>query len=272
MNPAVSFIITHHKDQEFLKPCIESIKRCVRNFDYEIVVADSETQESTRRLIRDEFLDVILSESKENLGFSKIVNAALKWVHGNYIVILNSDTVLLDPSIENIFRYLEAHKDIGLVGPALFYPDGTPQPSAFRFYSPLTLLTRRTFIGKTFLGKRDLDRFLMKDRDLAHEPIAVDWLMGSALFTTKKALRDVGPLDERFFMYFEDVDWSRRFWEKRYQVIYYPAAHLIHHHVKTSKTSRGPFDLVCNPYARTHLASAIKYFLKYGIATPRYGA
>jgi len=271
MDPAVSFILTHYKDQEFLKPCIESIKRHVRNFDYEIFVADSETQESTRRLIRNEFPDVILCGSKENVGFSKIVNAALKRTRGSYIAILNSDILLPDSSIENIFRYFEAHKNVGLAGPALFYPDGTPQSSAFRFYSPFTILTRRTFMGKTFLGKHDLDRFLMKDRVLTREPITVDWLMGSALFTTKKALNDVGPLDERFFMYFEDVDWSRRFWEKGYKVVYYPATRLIHHHVKTSKTPRGLLDLLSNPYARIHLASAVKYFLKHGPSTPRYG-
>lgn len=272
MRRFISFIITHYKQAELLRTCIESIKEHVKNFDYEIIVADSETQEETRELLRTRFPDVILSESKENIGFSRIVNRALELVRGDFVIIMNADIVLPDSSIEDVINFLEKHKDVGLVGPALSYPNGSFQPSGFRFYNPLTLFARRTFLGKMWPGKQDLDRFLMKDVDLAKHPVAVDWLMGSALFTKKEALGKVGPMDERFFMYFEDVDWSRRFWENGYSVIYYPHARLVHHHIKASKKSGGFFDLVLNKYTRIHLISAFKYFRKYGLKTPRYGA
>lgn len=272
MKRFASFIITHYKQTELLAACIESIKKHINNLNYEIIVADSETQEETRELLNTRFPGVILSESKENIGFSKIVNRALKIARGNYIVTMNADIVLPDDSIEKIFSYLEEHKDVGLVGPALFYPDGNPQPSGFRFYSPFTLFARRTFLGKIWPGKQDLNRFLMNDVDLTKKPIPVDWLMGSAVFAKKEALENVGPMDERFFMYLEDVDWSRRFWEKGYCVIYYPFARLVHHHIKASKKSGGFLDLVFNKYTRIHLTSALKYFLKYGLKTPRYGS
>lgn len=272
MNKQVSFIITHYKQPDLLDSCIRSIQKYVKSFNYEIIVADSDTIEETRNLIKDKFPGVILSESKDNIGFSKIVNKALGLAHGSYIVILNADILLNDSSIEEIFEFLDRNKDVGLVGPALFGVDGSPQNSAFRFYGPLTVAARRTLLGKIPIGKKDVERFLMADVDLPGKPTPVDWLMGSSIFLTKKALEDVGPLDERYFMYFEDVDWARRFWKNGYRVMYYPRARLTHHHLKASKKSGGMLDILFNKYTRIHLASAIKYFLKFGLKTPKYGA
>lgn len=272
MNKQISFIITHYKQPEFLDACVRSIKKYVKSFDYEIIVADSDTIEETRNLVKSKFPDVVLSKSKANIGFSKIVNRALRLARGSHIVILNADILLNDSSIEEIFEFLNRNKDVGLVGPALFGIDGSPQNSAFRFYGPLTIAARRTFLGKVPPGKKDIERFLMAGIDLSDKPTPVDWLMGSSLFLTKKALEDVGPLDERYFMYFEDVDWARRFWKNGYRVIYYPRARLTHHHLKSSKKSGGVLDVLFNKYTRIHLASAIKYFLKFGLKVPKYGA
>lgn len=272
MNKQISFIITHYKQQELLVNCVESIKKYVKNFDYEIIVADSETTKDTRDLVKNKFPSIILSESEKNIGFSKIVNKALGLARGSYIAILNADILLNDSSIEKIFEFLDHNKDVGLVGPALFGIDGSPQNSAFRFYGPLTIAARRTFLGEIPPGKKDIERFLMTGIDLSDKPTPVDWLMGSSLFLTKKALEDVGPLDERYFMYFEDVDWARRFWKNEYRVMYYPRARLTHHHLKSSKKSGGMLDILFNKYTRIHLASAIKYFLKFGLNVPKYGA
>ncbi len=239
--------------------------------DYEIIVADSETQTETRELLRTYFPDAVLSESNNNIGFSKIVNRALPRASGRFVVIMNADVVLPDNSIESIFTYLEKSPRVGLAGPALSYPDGRRQPSCFRFYSPFTVLARRTLVGKLGPGKQELNRFLMNDIDLSQKPVPVDWLMGSALFIKKEALERVGLFDERFFMYFEDVDWSRRFWENGYRVVYFPGSKILHQHVRASRASGGIRDLLFNAYTRTHLASALKYFLKYGLKTPRYG-
>lgn len=268
----VSFIITHYKKPKLLKTCIESIKTHIRGVDYEIIAADSDTQEETRKLLRTYFPDVILSESKKNLGYPKIVNKALARARGSCIAILNADIALPDSSIEKIFQFLEEQQEkVGLAGPMLVDMEGNIQPSAFRFYNPLTLIARRSVLGKLPFGKKDIDRFLLKDVELSRSPTPVDWLMGSALFTTKKALERVGPFDERFFMYFEDVDWSRRFWEKGYQVVYYPEARLVDRLLKASRHSGGPLDLISNKYTRIHLVSAMKYFLKYGFRVPRFG-
>jgi len=91
----------------------------------------------------------------------------------------------------------------------------------------------------------------------------VDWLMGSALMVKMEAIKKVGLLDERFFMYFEDVDWARRFWENGYKVVCFQKAQMYHYHYKSSDKGRGALDLFFNKQARVHLESALKYFWKY---------
>ena len=102
-------------------------------------------------------------------------------------------------------------------------------------------------------------------------PIPVDWLMGSAFMARKSVINKIGGLDENFFMYFEDVDWARRFWENGYKVIYFPAAEMYHYHFQSSKKKGGLADLLFNKYTRIHLASAWKYFKKYRFRNKRYG-
>lgn len=101
----------------------------------------------------------------------------------------------------------------------------------------------------------------MRDRNL-NEIQAADWIMGSALFVRKSAIDHVGLMDENFFMYFEDVDWCRRFWENGYKVIYYPYARMYHYHIRASKRWGGALD-VLNPKTWMHIKSAFYYFKKY---------
>ena len=103
------------------------------------------------------------------------------------------------------------------------------------------------------------------------EPAPVDWLMGSTLLVRKAAYEDVGPMNEEYFMYMEDVDWCRSFWKKEWKVVYYPETFFYHYHFRASKGSNPVVDLFTNKYARIHLLSAIKYFRKYGLKVPKYG-
>jgi len=149
-----------------------------------------------------------------------------------------------------------------LIGPQLLNFNGSVQESCFCFYRPLTILYRRTWLGKTKKGKADLDRFLMKDFD-RQTTRPVDWLLGAALMVRASALKQIGPMDERFFLYFEDVDWCRRFQADGWGVVYFPEAKMHHYHGRTSKKSGGIRDIFFNKYTWIHLASAVKYFWKY---------
>jgi GT2 family glycosyltransferase len=126
----------------------------------------------------------------------------------------------------------------------------------------MTIIYRRTFLGKMGFAKKHLDWFLMKDYD--HKSIKeVDWLMGSALMVSRKAVEKVGLMDPHFFMYMEDVDWCRRFWENGYKVIYNPESKMFHYHGKGSAKGGVLRSVLSNKLTWIHISSAIKYFWKY---------
>ena len=131
-------------------------------------------------------------------------------------------------------------------------------------------MLRRTVLGRTPWGKRHIDWFLMRDKDPALSR-RVGWIMGSAMFVRREAAREVGLMDERFFMYMEDVDWCRRFWEKGWEVAYVPEAKLYHYHGKGSAKGGVLRSLFANRLTWYHITSAAKYFLKYqGKPMPNY--
>lgn len=278
MEIMLSIIINHYRTPELLKLCIRSIKKNLASLPHELIVRDGEALEETHDLMREDFPDVTYLPEMENVGFAKLVNDGIRKARGQYILIINADIIITDTaSIETLLKSMEECPRWGLVGPKLLNLNDTLQLSCFRFYKPLTLPYRRTFLGRTPSGKKDIARFTYADRNLKTEtwnlkPFAVDWLMGSALLARKSAIEKVGLFDERFFMYFEDVDWCRRFWKAGFEVIYHPGAVFYHYHAQASRGKKGLFDLLVNKYTRIHVTSALKYFWKYGLKVPRYGA
>lgn len=258
----LSIIITSYKNPELLKVCIESVKKNITLTSYEIIVADSATEEAMEMMMREEYPEVIFIPSKENVGFQHVVRKGYERSQGEYILILNGDIIVKKNAIENLLEFVKNHKEAGIAGPKLLNFNETLQYSCCRFYSPLTIIYRRTFLGRLGFAKRHLDRFIMKDFD--HNDVKeVDWLMGSALMTSRKALKKVGLMDSRFTMYMEDVDWCRRFWENGYKVIYFPRSEMYHYHGRGSVSRNALLSLFANRLTWIHIASAIKYFWKY---------
>lgn len=269
----LSIIINHYKSPEVLKLCLNYLKKNAPQGS-EIIVTDSETIEKTQDMMRYDFPEIIFLQEKKNVGFAKSVNRGIGNAQGDFFLIINADVMITEKAaIPQMLAYMKEHKDIGILGPRLFNINGEHQSSCFRFYTPGTILARRTPFGKTPWGKRELNRFLItKGSDpKALKPVGSDWLMGSALLVRKAAHEDVGPMSEKYFMYMEDVDWCRSFWEKNWKVVYYPETFFYHYHFRASKGSNPVTDLFTNKYARIHLLSAIKYFRKYGLKVPRYG-
>ena len=202
------------------------------------------------------------------MGLASGVNTALAQARGQYFLVLNPDMIALPGSVSKIVSFMDSNPDVGIAGGKLISPNGKLHHSCYRFYTPLPILYRRTFLGKTKRGKQTIRHFLMKDFDHASEE-DVDWLMGACLMVRKKAYREVGGMDERFFLYFEDVDWCRRFWEKGWRVSYVPQAVFSHYHQRTSE--RGALlGIFFNRSTREHIKSACKYFWKFsGKSLPR---
>ncbi len=258
----LSVIVTNYKTPELLKLCLKSVKNAVQDFPSEIIVLDSEAETETGEMIKEEFKELRYFPFIRNTGYAKLVNVGLKESSGEYILVLNADIIVEKESVKKMLEYFEKNPRVGILGPQLLNFNGSVQDSCFRFYCFKTILCRRTILGKTKWGRKELDRFLMHDFDHKHT-CEVDWLLGAALMLRHQALEEVGPMDERFFLYFEDVDWCRRFKEKGWNVIYFPEAKIHHYHSRVSRRRGGMADLFFNKYAWIHITSALKYFWKY---------
>lgn len=268
---SLSIIINHYKSPEVLKLCLRYLKQNAPK-DAEFIVTDSETTEKTENMMRYDFPEIkFLSESK-NIGFAKSVNKGVRNANGEFLLIINADVIVSDKNaIPKLLEYFSNNPNIGIIGPRLLNINGEHQFSCFHFYSPLTILARRTPFGKTMWGKKELDRFLMRAGLQYEKSVSVDWIMGSAMLVRKSALQKVGLMSEDYFMYMEDVDWCRKFWENGFKVVYFPQSFFYHYHFQASKKRGAIVDFITNKYARIHLLSAVKYFKKFGLGTPKYG-
>lgn len=273
MIPQVSIAVNSYRSPELLRLCLQAIRRELGNqtaFTYEVLVADSATEEDTEIILREEFPEVRFFPHRENVGFGRLVNTSIRESRGEYIFFINADIILHPETVPVLLAYAKSHPETGLIGPRQLNFNGSLQSTCLRFYHPLTILFRRTFLGRLSFGRRHLDWFTMKDFDHTYER-EVDWIMGSALFASRSAVDAVGPMDNQFFMYMEDVDWCRRFWEKGYRVTYVPTAFVYHYHAKGS--ARGGFlrSLFMNRLTWYHIESALRYFWKYrGKTLPKH--
>jgi GT2 family glycosyltransferase len=258
----LSIVVTSYKNPQLLKVCLDSIKKCTADLECEIVVADSATEEEMEMMMREDYPEVKFFSFKENVGFQALVKKGIENSIGNYMLLLNGDIIVTPDSIQKMLQYIKSNSSIGMVGPKLLNFNGSLQPSCFRFYEPITIVYRRTFLGKFAFAKKHLDWFLMNDYNHA-EVKEVDWLMGSALMVSRQAFEKVGHMDPQYFMYMEDVDWCRRFWENGFKVIFLPQAQMHHYHGKGSAKGGVIKALLMNKYTWIHISSAIKYFKKF---------
>jgi len=261
MGMKISIIIVNYNTGQLTRTCVQSILQQRLPWPNEIVVVDNASADDSVELLRSDWPEIKVLRNQNNLGLAGGVNIGLKATTGQFRLILNPDIVVLEGAIKAMVQYMEANPEVGIIGGKLLSPNGRLQYSCYEFYSPLTIVYRRTWLGKTRRGKAAVRKFLMKDWD--HQtPADVDWLMGACLMVSEKALEQVGGMDERFFLYFEDVDWSRRFWMHGWKVQYLPTAKFSHYHQRTSEHG-GLWGLATNWVMREHIWSAGKYFWKY---------
>ena len=258
----LSIIIVNFKNPALLRLCLKSLEHTLSpKLNYEILVVDISSEIETQNVVLEEFPKVKLLSFKDNIGYAKGVNEGLKRGSGDYFLILNPDIVPLKNSIETLLDYIKEHQDVGLAGPQLLNFDGTPQQSCFGFYNAVTIGYRRV----NFLPFKNkvLKKFLMKGEDLS-DIRPVDWLMGSALMARRDAIAKVGLMDEKFFLYFSDVDWARRFWENGYKVVFYPLVKIYHYHERVSKRNSWLVDIFINRQSRWHIKDGFRYLYKWG--------
>lgn len=238
--PKLSIIIVNYKTPELLRLCLKRLAEHLADISYEVKVIDN---------------------SKNNIGYAGGVNEGLRQTTGQFRLILNPDALITKDAVQSMITYMEKHPDIGMMGPRLLYFNGEHQHSYRRFYRPITILAQRTILGKLPYLKKVSADFLMADVDPSRIQTP-DWILGAAMIISDEALKKVGPMDERFFLYFEDVDWCRRFWHNGYKVVYFPES-IFYHYYPRASSKWGILDVIINQKTRWHIVSALKFFWKY---------
>lgn len=252
----VSVVIVSYNSRAVLAPCLESLRRQSLFETTEVVVVDNASSDGTPAMVRERYPWVKLIAGRKNVGFSRGVNIGIREAQGEYFLILNPDTVVGRDGIEKLVGFMKRTPDAGIVGPKLVYEDGTLQYSCRRFYTWKVLVMRRTILGKLFKNSSAVADHLMHDFD--HETTReVDWILGACLLVRREAVESVGLLDERFFLYFEDVDWCYRMKHKGWKVYYHPESVVVHSY------ARGSAQSVINRSFVAHLASLIRYYDKW---------
>lgn len=268
MQPKLSIIIVNYKSAALTKSCLESLLKQPLPKDTELLVVDNDSQDDSVSLLRADFPEAHVVASPNNTGMAGGVNLGISQAHGQYYLILNPDIIVLPGAVKTLIEFMDTHPEVGLSAGKLISPNGQLQPSCYRFYRWATIVYRRTALGRTARGQREIDRFLMKDFNHA-SVMEVDWLQGACLMARAVAVEQIGGMDSHFFMYFEDVDWSRRFWQAGWRVVYVPLAVFSHYHQRGSELA-SLLGLLTNRVARSHVSSALKYFWKYrGVTLPR---
>lgn len=257
----LSIIIVNYNTGALTKACVESLLSQPLPPRTEIIVVDNASHDDSVPFLRSDFPEITVIANQRNVGLAAAVNQGITAAQGEFYLILNPDIIALPNSVASLLTYMQQHPDVGIAGGKLLSPNGSTQYSCYRYYRPMTIVYRRTWLGKTALGRAEIDRFLMKDFD-RQTTRDVEWLMGACLMVRAEAVKKVGGMDERFFLYFEDVDWCRRFKAADYRVVYFPDAEFSHYHQRSSEQGT-LFSIFTNRAVRHHILSALKYFWKY---------
>jgi hypothetical protein len=225
----LSIIIVNWNNKDILQDCLNSIYRTHNASKYEIIVVDNNSEDGSVELIKDEFPNVVLLENNENLGFTKANNQAIKIARGNYILLLNNDTVVTNTyCFDRMIELMEKNPQVGILGCKLLYPDGTLQSCGESFPSVWGIFKSQILFTKTWkrFGKNKQGDNHFKE---------IDFICGACLMTRKEILDQAGLFKEEYFMYGEDVEFCYRVHKAGYDIGVLTDESIIHLHSKSTE-------------------------------------
>ncbi len=240
--------IVNYNTRDLLKDCLNSAYENIKGVKFEVILVDNNSTDDSVKMIKEEFPWVTLIENGGNVGFAKANNQALNRGKGRFFLLLNSDTVLLPNSVNKMVNFMDRHSKVGAVGCGLVFPDGTPQPYIGKFLNlPSALWTVflsffnvkalvRSPKWKKWLARyfgsivgKTINLYLsyyLEDGKTVQE---VDRVSGACMLVRGETIKDVGLLDENFFMYAEDTDWCFRMRQRSWKIYVLPEVKVVHY-------------------------------------------
>lgn len=240
----LSVVIVNYNVKYFLEQCLYSVRKASTNIETEIFVVDNNSVDGSVKMVREKFPEAILIDNKENLGFAKANNQAMRIAKGEYILLLNPDTIVEDDTFTKVVSFMDETPDAGGLGVKMidgtgrFLPESkrglpTPNVAFYKIFGLSAIFPKSKIFGKYHLGYLDKE-----------EINEIDILAGAFMLMRKTALDKVGLLDEEFFMYGEDIDLSYRLTLGGYKNYYYPKTRIIHYKGESTKKSSVNYVLV----------------------------
>ncbi len=228
----LSIVIVNLNTKDLTLECLRSIEKEALGLDFEVLLADNGSTDGSVKAfekIKEEKywknrFSLILNDT--NIGYAKANNQGIRKAKGKYILLLNNDTIVHKDALQNFLKFAQKTSDAGVVGAKLLNTDGTLQMSCYHFP------TIKNAIREYWLGQKGLfEKFAPHEQN----PVTVDSVVGAAFLITPEARKRVGILDERYFAYFEDIDYCREVWKHGLKVYYLPDAVITHYHGATFK-------------------------------------
>lgn len=262
MSTLTVLIIEYHCIDDAAR-ALASARQQLAGIDYKsIVVSNSEYDAAGIERINARLPGTNVIINDYNAGYAGGVNRALRDIDTPYVFLLNPDGIFTTGDLPVLIKQMDKDPRIAVTGPRVVDENGALQPSCRRFPRVFTFLLVRSFLKHLPHAPKERARYLMEDYD-RDEPRDVDWVSGGAMLLRTSAAREVGGMDERYFLYMEDVDWCRTFHASGFRVVYDPRFEVMHAG-KHSSISQG-INSLASQTARWHLQSLMKYFLKHGL-------
>ncbi|MBP1750654.1 MAG: putative glycosyltransferase [Deltaproteobacteria bacterium] len=243
----VSIVIITKDTRELLKGCLRSIEKdtSLRSLGIETIIIDNASNDGTDSMVRQEFPDALYIRNDVNTGFAAAVNRAGHVARGKYILLLNSDTLLIEGEAAKMVGFADSMDNLGILGPQLVYDDLSTQRSV----APIPRLTGEILPGSQRLRRNDLSR----------DVVDVESLIGAAILIRKSAFDDINGFDERFFFFLEETDFCMRLRLAGYRVVFYPSARVVHLQGKTVRKNwikgRMEYNISLRKFIRKHHGS-----------------
>jgi len=237
----LSIIIVNYGTYELTKQTVMSVEDTVKTIDYEIIIVDNDSPDDSFELLNNDFKDdkkIQLIQNSHNDGFAIANNIGIRQSKGDYVLLLNSDVVVKENTIEECLDYLESHKEIGCLGCRVMLPDGQLDKACRRSFPTFTVsFYRMTGLSKIFPNSPRFNRYNMSYLDDS-KVYPVDCVVGAFMLMPRKVLDECGLLDESYFMYGEDIELCYNTKQLGYEVYYYGKSEIIHYKGASGKNKR----------------------------------
>ncbi len=234
MNFDISVIIVNWNVKNFLRSCLMSIYRFTEGVTFEVFVVDNNSSDGSQQMLKNEFPQVNFIANAENLGFARANNQSIKLCTGSYILLLNPDTQLIDNSLRSMKKFMDSREDISAIGCKLIFADGTTQYNCRHFPTVFTDLTEAFYLNTLFPKNRIFNYHRMEywKHDYLRQ---IDVPYGACLLIRRSVIAGVGLMDERFFLYYDEMDWCYRIKKKGGRIFFVPDIKIIHNSSRSSK-------------------------------------